>query len=142
MGQRAGGYQNNNFGENMDRKKLQFLLSDFGKAFFNADASMLRNCTTTDIEWHQHKGAEPTGTILRGIEAICREILRRKAEWKDVFYEDFENRFFEDLIVSSFLVSGIDEFGKAFKARAVDLYHVKDGKISRKDSYWKNVNEE
>jgi ketosteroid isomerase-like protein len=43
--------------------------------------------------------------------------------------------------VSSFLVSGSDESGKAFKARAVDLYHVKDGKISRKDSYWKNVNE-
>lgn len=111
----------------MDREKLQRLLADFGKAFFNADASKLKNCTTTEIEWHQQKGAAPTGTILSGIDEICKEILRRKEEWKEVLYEDFDNRFLEDLIVSSFLVSGIDESGKAFKARAVDLYHVKDG---------------
>jgi len=130
------------FGGNMDREELQCLLSDFGKAFFNSDATKLRSCTTTDIEWHQHKGPLPTGKILSGVEAICEEILRRKSEWKEVLYEDFDNRFIDDLIVSCFLVSGIDEYGKAFKAKAVDLYHVKGGKISRKDSYWKNVNEE
>ncbi|MFO7965155.1 MAG: hypothetical protein R6U50_14625 [Desulfobacterales bacterium] len=123
-------------------EKLKQLLSEFGKAFFKADANKLQNCTTTDIEWHLHKGSAPTGTVLRGVEAICKEIVRRKAEWKETFYEDFDNRFLEDMIVSSFLVSGVDEFGKAFKVRAVDLYHVRNGKISRKDSYWKNVSPE
>jgi len=123
----------------MDRDKLENLFVEFGKAYFRVDAKRLLNCTTADFEWRQHAGESPTGKILKGVEAVCSELSRRKKAWKDVLYEDFETTYTDNLIVSTFLVSGIDESGTAFKARAVDLYSVTAGKISRKDSYWKQV---
>jgi hypothetical protein len=42
-------------------------------------------------------------------------------------------------IIQTFRVSGIDESGRAFDVRAVDLYAVEGGKLASKDSYWKNV---
>ena len=123
----------------MDQEELKQLFSTFGKAYFRADETLLKKCTTVDFQWLQHAGASPPGDVLKGVEAVCKEISRRKREWKEVLYEDFDNLFTEHMIVSTFLVSGIDESSHRFKVRAVDLYTVIDGKISRKDSYWKSV---
>jgi len=121
----------------MDQEKLEQLFTAFGKAYFRADATLLASCTAVNFEWHQHTGATPTGTVIKGVEAVCEEISRRKREWKEVLYEDFDNLFTENMIVSTFMVSGVDEAGISFKVRAVDLYLVVNDKISRKDSYWK-----
>jgi ketosteroid isomerase-like protein len=123
----------------MNQENLEQLFSAFGKAYFRADAALLESCTSDDFEWHQHTGSSATGTVLKGVEAVCEEIKRRKKEWKEVLYEDFENLFTDHIIVSTFLVSGVDESGERFKVKAVDLYSVNNGKISCKDSYWKQV---
>ena len=123
----------------MNQDILEKLLKAFGKAYFKADKSMLEACTSSDFEWHQHSGNIPTGTIIKGATAVCEEISRRKRDWKEVVYEDFETFYAESLIVSKFMVSGINESNMSFRVRAVDLYSVADGKISRKDSYWKQI---
>ena len=120
--------------------ELEKLLRDFGKAFFNADAESLAECITSDFEWHQHVGTNaPTGNVIKGADATCEEVKRRKQEWRDVKYADFQNHFTKDLIVSTFTVSGIDEKGQSFNVCAVDLYPIANGKILLKDSYWKRI---
>ena len=42
-----------------------------------------------------------------------------------------------DKIFGTFRVTGIDAQGKAFDRYGIDLYEIKDGKISLKDSYLK-----
>jgi ketosteroid isomerase-like protein len=124
----------------MNTQELESLIAKFGKAYFNADREGLRACTTPDFEWHQHSGPNaPEGLILKGIDAVCDEIERRKREWRNVKYEKFQNHFSPAFITSTFLVSGIDESGRPFHVRAVDLYSVKGGKIALKDSYWKQI---
>jgi ketosteroid isomerase-like protein len=119
--------------------QMETLLTAFGKAYFRADVERLSLCTTADFEWHQHAGPSPFGRILRGVRETCEEVLRRKRMWSDVRYEGFENFFTSDLIVSVFEVSGIDESKNRFHTRAVDLYLVRNGRIARKDSYWKQI---
>jgi ketosteroid isomerase-like protein len=116
---------------------LADLLTRFGKAYFKADAVQLALCVTADFEWRQHEGPGVQGAVIRCVEAVCAEILRRKAQWREVRYSDFENHFAPGLIVSTFEVAGIDEGGAAFRVRAVDLYPVREGRIARKDSFWK-----
>lgn len=123
----------------MVQEELRQLFSTFGKAYFRADEALLKKCTTGDFQWHQHSGTPPTGNILKGVEAVCKEIKCRKEKWKDVLYEDFETLFTETMIISKFTVSGIDEIDRPFKARAVDLYSIVEDKISLKDSFWKYV---
>lgn len=120
-----------------DAAELAALLTRFGKAFFRADPAALAACTTPDFEWHQHRGEGPDGQVLRGVEAACAEVLRRKAQWREVRYADFDNAYAPGLIVSRFTVSGIDETGTRFEVRAVDLYPVREGRIARKDTFWK-----
>ncbi len=127
----------------MPKKELENLMGVFGKAYFNADRDGLAKCTTPDFDWRQHSGNNsPTGRVIKGVDAVCREILRRKKEWSGVRYDDFSNYISDDLITSTFQVSGKDESGRGFNVRAVDLYTVRDGKIARKDSYWKQIIEE
>ena len=37
----------------------------------------------------------------------------------------------------SLVVSGVDENGRRFHNAAVDLYPLRDGRIARKQTYWK-----
>jgi ketosteroid isomerase-like protein len=125
---------------NMPRNELEILLQAFGKAYFNADKDGLLACTTQDFEWCQHIGTSaPVGNIIKGVDDVCLEIKRRKKEWSGIKYDDFSNHFGEDMITSLFRISGIDENGEKFDVRAVDLYSVREGKIARKDSYWKQI---
>jgi len=116
------------------------LLRAFGQAYFKADREGLRACTTPDFEWRQHSGSDaPTGNVLVGVDEVCAEVIRRKKEWSGVKYDEFSNHFSEEVITSLFRVSGINENGEKFDVRAVDVYTIREGKIARKDSYWKQI---
>jgi len=41
--------------------------------------------------------------------------------------------------VQTFTISGIDEQGRPFRSDAVDLYPLRDARIARKDTYWKQL---
>ena len=60
----------------------------------------------------------------------------RQEHWQNVRYENLEERSAGDLLVQTFVISGVED-GVAFHASAVDLYPVVAGRISRKDTYWK-----
>lgn len=118
---------------------LAALLSTFGRAYFRADREALAACTSADFEWHQHRGCEaPDGRVVRGVDAVCSEVEQRKATWQ-VRYGDFETHTSPGLITSTFTVKGTDDQGNTIDVRAVDLYRVENGRITRKDSFWKQI---
>ena len=116
------------------------LMERFRLAYANADRSELLATVSDDFEWHQHRAAQsnelPTGRVLRGVDALLEELEWRRQNWREVRYTDLQERVAGDLLVQTFTIEGSEQ-GTPFHAQAVDLYPVQDGRIVRKDTYWK-----
>jgi len=121
-------------------RELLELMVCFRTAYSKADRSGLLEVTTSDFEWHQHCTTDPsertTGRILRGVDELLTEIGWRQEHWQQVRYENLQERAASDLLIQTFIVSGVED-GVEFHASAVDLYPVVNGQIARKDTYWK-----
>ena len=121
--------------------ELLALMKRFRVAYAKGDAEVLKAVTTDDFEWHQHFALgpddQPTGHVVYGIDQLLEVLQWRAIHWSDVAYADLEERAAgDDLLVQTFHISGKED-GQPFNARAVDLYPVIDGRIARKDTYWK-----
>ena len=116
-------------------------MADFKRGFARVDRSALSRAVTDDFEWHMHWAEspddDPTGRVLRGLDEVMVEIERRRDHWSELRYVDMEERLAGDLIVQTFVVSGIDANGRRFDNAAVDLYPLRDGLIAKKQTYWK-----
>ena len=116
-------------------------LRDFKRVSARVDRASWARAVTDDFEWHLHwfDGADeqPAGRVLRGLDEVMAEIERRRDRWSELRYDDVEERFTEDLVVQTFVVSGVDGNGRRFHNAAVDLYPIRDGLIARKQTYWK-----
>lgn len=123
-----------------DINTMLALMTAFRTAYLRADHAGLIEVTTEDFEWHQHtansESERPTGTVLKGIDALLAELTWRGEHWRDVSYSSLEERAAGDMLVQTFVIKGKED-GKPFHAKAVDLYPVVDGRIARKDTYWK-----
>ncbi len=116
-------------------------MADFKRGFAKVDRERLAAAVTDDFQWHMHWSEsdddQPTGKVLQGLDAVMAEIERRRDNWSELRYNDVEERFIDDMIVQTFVVSGVDANGKRFNAAAVDLYPLRDGLIAAKQTYWK-----
>lgn len=117
------------------------VMRDFKRGFGRVDRESLAKAITDDFEWdmhwHESDGDEPAGRTLRGLDEVMAEIERRRDTWTELRYVDTEERYTADMIVQTFTVSGVDSTGRRFNSAAVDLYPLRDGKIARKQTYWK-----
>lgn len=126
-----------------ERERLQ-LVETFRVGFHRVDEELLRSVLTEDFVWHLHYNAPvpdgPTGKVLHGVEALVGELKRRREQWRDTWFEDLRERTVgDDGILQTFTATGKDEQGKPFHVNVVDLYDVRDGRISKKDTYWKGI---
>jgi ketosteroid isomerase-like protein len=123
------------------RLKIEERMHELKKGFGLADRDALERAVTDEFEWHMHwqedPEAEPTGKVLRGLDAVMAEIERRRKDWTELRYDDMKERYTDDMVVQTFVVSGVDERGRRFKNAAVDLYAIRDGRIASKQTYWK-----
>ncbi len=121
--------------------EIEDAMRDFKRGFARVDREALARAVTDDFEWHLHwqdgGDDQPTGRVLRGLDEVMAEIERRRDQWSDLSYTDVEERFTDDLVVQTFVVSGLDGSGRRFHNAAVDLYPIRDGRIARKQTYWK-----
>ncbi len=120
------------------------LVAAFRVAFHHVDEQALRAILSDDFVWHMHYNADvpdgPTGKVLSGVETLVAELQRRRAEWRDTWFEDLQERAVPpNGILQTFSAKGTDEHGKAFHVNVVDLYDVRDGLITKKDTYWKGI---
>jgi ketosteroid isomerase-like protein len=109
-------------------------------AAFNAhDLDAIMGFFAEDCELCMPRGAEPSGARYVGKDAVRAGLATRFAGIPDVHYGDDHHWVAGDLGVSTWLLTGTTKAGERIRVRGVDLLEFRDGKIVKKDSYWKIV---
>lgn len=85
------------------------------------------------------RGPEPHGSRYIGRENVRRGLLTRFETTPDVHYGDVENFVDGNTGISKWLLTGTTPSGEKIEVRGCDFYTFRDGKVVRKDSYWKIV---
>ena len=113
------------------------LFRRFGKAFNKADVEEIAACVTDDFEWRLASGARPSGTVLKGKDALKRHFGDKSQAHREARYSEARIHRAGTTLFGTFRVTGIDHAGKPFDRYGIDLYELRDGRIALKDSYLK-----
>ena len=81
----------------------------------------------------------PRGQHLAGTQQVREGIQARFDGIPDVSYGDERHFTSGDRGVSEWTIRGTQASGEPIEVRGCDLFEFADGKIRRKDSYWKIV---
>jgi ketosteroid isomerase-like protein len=85
------------------------------------------------------RGPEPWGSRFIGAAAV-REALRGRLDGlPDVHYGDDRHYVDGDMGISQWTLRGTPASGPPIEVRGCDFYTFRDGKVIRKDSFWKIV---
>jgi ketosteroid isomerase-like protein len=85
------------------------------------------------------RGPEPWGARAQGRPAVRQLLATRFEGIPDVHYGEDRHFVCGDRGVSEWLLTGTTRDGRQLRVRGCDLFEIADGKIRRKDSYWKIV---
>jgi len=127
----------------MSDEEMMKLIERFRAAFRAADREALSEILTEDFEWHMHFAVDPedqpTGRIAYGVDGMVRVLEWRKKNWKNQKVSDLVERPAGDVILQMFTSTGLDENNEDFHWNVVDVYPVREGRIAKKDTYWKQA---
>jgi ketosteroid isomerase-like protein len=109
-------------------------------AAFNAhDLETIMGFFAEDCEFYMPRGGQPWGTRYVGKAAVREGLATRFAGIPDVHYGEDSHWVSGNHGVSTWLLTGTTKTGERVRVRGVDLLEFRDGKIIKKDSYWKIV---
>jgi ketosteroid isomerase-like protein len=111
----------------------------FLEAFNAHDLDAIMGFFADDCELCMPRGSEPWGTRYVGKTAVREGLATRFSGIPDVHYGDDAHWVAGNLGVSTWLLTGTTAAGEAIRVRCVDLLEFRDGKIVKKDAYWKIV---
>ena len=121
----------------MDRDAAVAMLADIAQGFDTHDLDRIMRHFADDAVFESPRGPERWGTRFEGAEAIREAFASRFAGIPDVRYQDDEHFVDDDRGASEWTLSGTTADGQRIEVRGCDLWVIRDGKIARKDSYWK-----
>ncbi|MDQ1695968.1 MAG: hypothetical protein QOJ03_1321 [Frankiaceae bacterium] len=110
-------------------------------AAFNAhDADAVMSYFADDCVFETPRGPLPWGDRLVGKAAVRAGVEGRFTGIPDVHYGDDEHWLAGEHAVSKWTLTGTTTAGERIEVRGCDLFDVDaEGKITRKDSYWKII---
>ena len=110
-------------------------------AAFNAhDLEWIMSFFADDCVLETPLGAQPWGTRFEGLDAVRDGLAQRFAGLPDVHYSADEHWSCGEHAVSKWLLTGTSPTGERVVVRGCDLFDIdSNGRIRRKDSYWKIV---
>jgi steroid delta-isomerase-like uncharacterized protein len=114
-------------------------LKAFLDAFNAHDADAAMAFFADDCVFDTPRGAGPGGRHLVGRGAVREGIQARFDGIPDIHYGDDRHWVAGDRGVSEWTIRGTQASGEPIEVRGCDLFEFTDGKISRKDSFWKIV---
>ncbi len=107
---------------------------------FNAhDVDAILAFFTEDCVLDMPRGPAPGGLRLVGKEQVRKGFQARFDGIPDIHYGDERHFACGDRGVSEWTIRGTQATGESIEVRGCDLFEFADGKISRKDSFWKIV---
>lgn len=115
------------------------VLEGFLEAFNAHDVDAVMSFFTEDCVLDMPRGPAPGGLHLVGKEQVREGIQARLDGIPDIRYGDDHHWTCGDRGVSTWTIRGTQLTGETIEVRGCDLLEFSDGKISRKDSFWKIV---
>jgi ketosteroid isomerase-like protein len=107
---------------------------------FNAhDLDGIMEFFAEDCSLDMPRGPQPWGERFSGKEAVRQAIATRFQGLPDVRYDNDRHWLSGNLGVSEWLLTGTTRDGRQLRVRGCDHWEFRDGKVVRKDSYWKLV---
>ena len=114
------------------------LVARFLEGFATADSAALTAVVSDDFIWHLHtRRGDYRGRTVNGVGAMIGILQERRSAWRDVRYADVRLIASGDRVFQTYRVTGNDLESGPFDATGIDLYEIRNGKITLKDSYWK-----
>ena len=114
-------------------------LQAFLDAFNAHDLDAIMSFFADDCVMEMPRGPAPGGRRLVGKDQIREGIRSRLEGIPDIHYGDDRHWTAGDRGVSEWTIRGTLATGEPIAVRGCDLFEFTDGKISRKDSFWKIV---
>ena len=115
------------------------ILESLAEAFNDHDLDRIMAFFAEDCSLDMPRGSSPWGTRYAGKAAVRAGLQTRFEMLPDVHYGDVRHFATDQMGVSEWLVTGTLRSGQAIAARGCDHYEIREGKVVRKDSYWKIV---
>ncbi len=108
-------------------------------AFNQHDLDRIMEFFSDDATFDMPRGAHPWGTRYIGKDEVRKGLATRFTGIPDVHYGEDRHWVSGDRGVSEWLLTGTSATGQKISVRGCDLFEFRDGKVVRKDSYWKIV---
>ncbi len=107
---------------------------------FNAhDLDRIMGFFADDCSLDMPRGPDPWGQRLAGKAAVREGLAGRLKGLPDVHYGEARHWSSGNMVASEWLLTGTGPGGEKVRVRGCDHYEFRDGKVVRKDSYWKIV---
>jgi ketosteroid isomerase-like protein len=118
---------------------IRAILDGLAEAFNAHDIDRVMSYFDSDCSLDMPRGPEPYGSRHHGLAEVRRGLLTRFETTPDVHYGDLEHYVCGDTGISKWLLTGTTPSGQQVRVRGCDFYEFREGKVIRKDSYWKIV---
>jgi ketosteroid isomerase-like protein len=112
-------------------------LQGFLDAFNRHDLDAIMEYFHDDCVFYMPRGKAPRGDAYIGKAEVRAGLATRFEGIPDVHYGDDVHWFCGDLAVSEWTLTGTRRSGERIEVRGLDLLEFRDGKIVRKDAFWK-----
>jgi ketosteroid isomerase-like protein len=122
-----------------DERVIIARLEGLAAAFNAHDIDGVMEFFAEDCSLDLPRGPDSHGSRYVGHEEVRRGINTRFETTPDVEYTEVENFASGDTGMSKWLLTGTTVGGEKIRVRGCDFYTFADGKVTRKDSYWKIV---
>lgn len=113
------------------------LLKAFLEAFNRHDLDSIMGYFADNCVFYMPRGAGPRGDQFIGKDAVRAGLAKRFEGIPDVHYGDDQHWVCGNFGVSEWTLTGTSVSGQHIEVRGVDLLEFDQGKVIRKDSFWK-----
>jgi ketosteroid isomerase-like protein len=125
----------------IDMSDIRSKLEQLCDAFNAHDLERVMSHFTDDCVLEMPRGNQPWGARFDGKAAVRQALAGRFQGLPDVHYADAQHFVDEGAKtgISKWKLTGTRRDGQRIEAWGCDFYSFQDGKVTRKDSYWKIV---
>jgi ketosteroid isomerase-like protein len=113
------------------------VLRGFLEAFNRHDLDAIIDYFHDDCVFYMPRGKGPRGDRYVGKQEVRAGLSTRFEGIPDVHYGEDTHWACGNFGVSEWTLTGTRESGERIEVRGVDLLEFRDGKFTRKDSFWK-----